>query len=91
MTVPPRRHHLSREQRRALKVLARAPRGVSKQALMVARGFSAELLAGLVLAEFAIQTIGDDRVERILITAVGRQALESITARRPSPRPPETR
>jgi hypothetical protein len=39
----------SRERRRALKVLADAPRGVSEEVLVVAHGFSAEMLAGLVL------------------------------------------
>ncbi len=40
----------SREQRRALEMLASAPRGISEQSLVVAHGFAAELLAELVLA-----------------------------------------
>src|SRR5258708_33131382 len=40
----------SREQRRALEMLASAPRGISEQSLVVAHGFEAELLAELVLA-----------------------------------------
>ncbi len=39
----------SREQRRALEMLASAPRGISEQSLVVAHGFAAELLAELVL------------------------------------------
>src|SRR5260370_30554139 len=43
----------SREQRRALEMLASAPRGISEQSLVVAHGFAAELLAELVLAGLA--------------------------------------
>jgi len=39
----------SRERRRALKMLADARRGLSEEVLLVAHGFSAEMLAGLVL------------------------------------------
>src|SRR5258708_36390370 len=39
----------SRERRRALKMLADAPSGLSEDVLVVAHGFSAEMLAGLVL------------------------------------------
>ena len=41
---------LSREQRRALKMLADAPRGVSEEVLVIAHGFSVETLTGLVRA-----------------------------------------
>jgi hypothetical protein len=44
---------LSREQRRALKGLADAPRGVNKEVLVLAHGFSTEMVAGLVLAGLA--------------------------------------
>jgi len=44
---------LSREQRRALKVLAHTPRGVSEEVLVVAHGFSAEMITGLVLVGLA--------------------------------------
>jgi hypothetical protein len=37
-----------RERRRVLKMLADAPRGLSEEVLVVAHGFSAEMLAGLV-------------------------------------------
>ena len=39
----------SRERRRALKVLADAPRGISEEVLVVGRGFSADMIADLVL------------------------------------------
>jgi hypothetical protein len=75
---------LSREQRRALKMLADAPRGVSEEVLVIAHGFSAETLAGLVLAGLATvvtetKTVLRDLtidIERIRITTQGRQAIE---------------
>src|SRR5713101_4970897 len=42
-----------REQRRALKMLTDAPRGVSEEMLVVVHGFSAAMLAGFVLAGLA--------------------------------------
>ena len=74
----------SREQRRALKMLADAPRGVSEEMLVVVHGFSAEMLAGVVLAGLAnvvTETKSAPRgvtikVERIRITDAGRRALE---------------
>lgn len=44
----------TRERRRALKTLADAPRGLSEEVLVVAHGFSAEMLAGLVLDGLAM-------------------------------------
>jgi hypothetical protein len=75
---------LSREQRRALKVLADAPRGVNEEVLVVAHGFSAEMVAGLVLAGLATvmsETKKAPRgltitIERIRITDDGRKAIE---------------
>jgi hypothetical protein len=75
---------LSREQRRALKMLADAPRGVSEEVLVIAHGFSAETLAGLVLTGLATVVIETKTVlrgltidiERIRITTEGRQAIE---------------
>jgi hypothetical protein len=73
----------SREQRRALKKLADTPRGLTEYLLM-ARGFSAEMVSDLVLAELA--TVVTEpmkarrgltvRIERIRITDAGRRALE---------------
>jgi hypothetical protein len=75
---------LSREQRRALKMLADAPRGVGEEVLVIAHGFSAEMLAGLVLAGLATVVTETKTVhrgltidiERIRITAEGRRAVE---------------
>jgi hypothetical protein len=75
---------LSREQRRALKMLADAPRGVSEEVLVIAHGFSAETLGGLVLAGLAMVVTETKTVlrgltidiERIRITTEGRQAIE---------------
>ena len=75
---------LSREQRRALKMLADAPRGISEEVLVVAHGFSAEMLAGLVLAGLAAVVTETKNVhrgltidiERIRITTAGRRAIE---------------
>jgi hypothetical protein len=75
---------LSREQRRALKTLANTPRGVSEEVLVIAHGFSAETLGGLVLAGLATVVTETKTVlrgltvdiERIRITTEGRQAIE---------------
>jgi hypothetical protein len=75
---------LSREQRRALKMLADTPRGVSEEVLVIAHGFSAETLTGLVLAGLATVVTETKTVlrgltidiERIRITTEGRQAIE---------------
>jgi hypothetical protein len=73
-----------REQRRALKMLADAPRGVSEEVLVIAHGFSAETVGGLVLAGLATVVTETKTVlrgltidiERIRITTEGRQAIE---------------
>jgi hypothetical protein len=73
----------SREQRRALIKLAGAPRGLTEY-LLIARGFSAEMLSGLVLAELATVVTEPMRVrrgltimvERFRITDAGRRAIE---------------
>ncbi len=73
---------LSRTHRRALKVLANAgPRGVT-EALMLAHGFTADMLAGLVLVGLATAEPETNKacgrtieVVRIRITAAGRDAL----------------
>jgi hypothetical protein len=69
----------SREQRRALETLTRAPRGLTEHFLL-ARGFSAEMLSSLVLAKLAT-VVTEYRgatftVERIYITDVGRMSLQ---------------
>ena len=82
MAVPPRKHRLSSEQRRALQFLASSPRGITEEVFMLAHGFSCDMLAGLVLAGLAAvvaekmraggRTI---RVVRMRITAAGREFL----------------
>ena len=74
---------LTGEQRRALALLA-SSRGGCPQELLVARGFTARIIAGLVQDGYAsVQrryTVGGMRVidvPRIRITAAGRLALQS--------------
>ena len=69
------------DRRRALRLLADAPEGVT-EALMLAHGFRVELLVDLCIAGLAIATpermvAGARRVEvvRMKITEAGRQAL----------------
>ncbi len=65
-------------------MLADAPRGVSEEMLVVVHGFSAAMLAGLVLAGFATvvtETKSAPRgvkikVERIRVTDAGRRAFD---------------
>jgi hypothetical protein len=72
-----------REQRRALKMLD-TPRGVSEEMLVLAHGFSTEMIAGLVLAGLATVVMETMMarpgvtivVERIRITDSGKRALE---------------
>ena len=65
-------------------MLAAAPRGLREEMLVVVHGFSAEMLAGLVLAGLATvvtETKSAPRgvtikIERVCITDAGRRALE---------------
>ena len=74
---------VSREQRRALEKLAGTPRGLPEH-LLIAHGFSVEMLSGLVRAELATVVTEPMReprgvtimVERIRITDAGRTRLE---------------
>lgn len=74
----------SREQLRALKILADVPRGIGEEMLVVARGFSAGMLADLVrngLATVATEIKMAPRgltikVERIRVTDDGQRALD---------------
>src|SRR5229473_2900781 len=61
-----------RERRRALKVLADAPRGVSEEMLVVVHGFSAPMLAGLVLAGLATMVTETKQASRGLTRTVER-------------------
>jgi hypothetical protein len=85
------------DQRRALRRLANVPRGIA-ESLMLAHGFSRELISGLVL--FGLATVVTDtvriggetmKVELIMITDAGRRVLESVTGGGPSPRLPGAR
>jgi hypothetical protein len=72
---------LTDEQRRALRILARSPNGCT-EAIMMARGFTLDLLATLVIerlakAEEHATMAGSNRMKVvwITITAAGRQAI----------------
>jgi hypothetical protein len=74
--------HMTRDQRRALRRLANVPRGIAKT-LMIAHGFTHELIAGLVPAGLATMVtdtarIGEQaiEVELVMITDAGRRAIE---------------
>jgi hypothetical protein len=76
-----RKHGLSADRRRALKVLAASPDGCT-EAIMLAYGFKLELLADLVLDGLA--TVHNERViagrraievTLVRMTEAGRQAL----------------
>jgi hypothetical protein len=75
---------LNREQRRALKILAGAPRGLNEEVLIVAHGFSSDTITRLILAGLATPVTETKKVprglmitvERIRITDDGRKALE---------------
>jgi Na+-transporting NADH:ubiquinone oxidoreductase subunit NqrD len=73
---------LTRDQRPALRWLAGVPRGIV-QSLMLAHGFTRELIGSLVLAGLVIVVIDTARfggktinVDLVVITDSGRKALE---------------
>ena len=74
---------ITSEQRRALELLARDPRGATGHLLMIAHGFEMKMLAGLVhegLAEAKVGELvkaGDKAIEVVnfWITSAGREAL----------------
>ncbi len=67
---------------RTLQRLADVPRGIA-ETLMLAHGFTHELIAGLVLAGLATEVTETARgaqtikVELVIITDAGRQAIEN--------------
>jgi hypothetical protein len=70
---------LSRNHRRALALLADCPDGLS-EAIMLAHGFTAMLIAELIIAGFASASVDQVRngtleVVRLKITNAGRQAI----------------
>jgi hypothetical protein len=75
-----------------------AVRRHTRFALMLAYGFTHDLIAGVVLAGLAtvvpdMARIGEQTidVELVMITDAGRRVLDGLTARAPSPRPPYAR
>jgi hypothetical protein len=74
---------VNHEQRRALKKLAGTPRGLTEH-LLIAHGFSVDMLSGLVRAELATVVTEPMReprgvinmTERIRITEAGRRAIK---------------
>jgi hypothetical protein len=81
MPSPRRRHAPKPDRRRALELLAASPDGCT-EAIMLAHGFTVELMVELCMAELAIATpecmvAGRRTVEvaRMRITKAGRQAL----------------
>jgi hypothetical protein len=78
---PPQKPRLTEEQRQTLELLAGAPRGATK-ALLLADGFTVDMLADLVREGLATPQRGTSRVggreikvERYRITDDGRDAL----------------
>ena len=78
--MPSRAERERTQQRRALRLLADAPEGMT-EALMMAHGFNSELLVDLCIAGLAIAKVermiagGRTVVVRLKITEAGRQAL----------------
>jgi hypothetical protein len=80
----PQNPHLKPEWRKALRLLARSPRGATEDVLELAHSFSRETLTTLTLAGFATvvtETLkvegGTFTVKRLRITDVGRRAIGS--------------
>jgi hypothetical protein len=86
----PSTRRLSAEGRRALEMLATSGPTGATEAIMLAHGFSAALLAGLTRNGLVIGTIGTVhagarviQVRRLSITAAGQLALNEAQRRRP--------
>jgi hypothetical protein len=80
MGEPPRKRHLGVEPRRALRLLASSPLGVS-EAAMSAHGVKRSMLASLIRAGLATarsETVRADHqhIGRLRITEAGRRPLE---------------
>ena len=82
MAVTPQKPRLGPERRSALGILADAPHRLT-EAILLAHGFTTELLASLVrdgLASVQRQSMkaggGDVEVTRVKITDAGRRAIE---------------
>jgi hypothetical protein len=82
---------LSREERRALEMLATSGPPGATEAILMAHGFPVALLAGMARDGLVAETIGTMRagarllqVRRLSITDAGRRALNEAPRRRPS-------
>jgi hypothetical protein len=89
---PPARR-LSPEGRRALEMLTNSESSSATEAILMAYGFPAALLAGMAQDGLLCEAIGTMRagarmlrVRRLSITAAGRLALNKAQRRRPSKR-----
>jgi hypothetical protein len=83
MGKPPRKRRLGREARRALELLAGSPDGIN-EALLLAHGFTRQLLTGFVRAGLATWQKKTVRaggrtidVNYMMITEAGRRAIEN--------------
>jgi hypothetical protein len=93
MATEPKNQRLTENHRQVLEVLAIAPRDVNA---LLTLGFKLEMMADLVRSELATVRIetAENRYSKIevalvQITDAGWRALEGLTTRRRSPRPPE--
>jgi len=93
MATEPKNQRLTERHRQILEVLAIAPRDVNA---LLTLGFKLETMADLVRSELAtvrIETVENRyskiEVALVQITDAGWRALEGLTSRRRSPRPPE--
>jgi hypothetical protein len=78
MPGPPRKRHLSAEQRRALQLLADIPFGINDTAMLL-NGFARDTIARLVRAGLATterELKAGQSIGRVRITEAGRRALE---------------
>ena len=87
MGVPPQKHRLSPNRRRALELLANSPDGATKESLVLVHAIDRDTIAGLVrigLATARRESVRADsetiRVTRYRITSAGRLALEGWPA-----------
>jgi hypothetical protein len=88
--LPMKLLRITPEQRRALELLAREPRGVTGHLLVIGHGFEMKMLAGLAQEELVAAVVGESvkaggnatEVVRFWITGAGRRAIETrpITA-----------
>jgi hypothetical protein len=83
MAVPPKQPSLSNQQRHALTLLASFPHGITEERLVLAHGFDRDMIAdlvheGLTMVQRETVETGGQTIEvvRLIITAVGRRAIQ---------------